>query len=315
VSAGDLQETYLPALGDSWSTQDLSKETGTPASYTTPTALFHDGYTSVYTVNGNNGDLWETYLPAAGFPGDPWVAQDLSANYHTPAVDVSTSPTAVFHDGYVSVYTVDAATEDLQETYLPALGDSWVTQNLSTLAGTPAVNVVTSPAAVVHNGYTSVYTVDATATEGPGDLQETYLPAIGDSWATQDLSTEYEKTPEVAPGEPPVPLTHPGYTSVYTVDAGDDGTGVGDLQETYLPAIGGPWSTQDLSQNYHIPASETDDPLTALLHYDTSGGLTWTSVYSFDTGTGDVQESYLPVMGDSWSTQDLTALPPHAPAI
>ena len=44
----------------------------------------------------------------------------------------------------------------------------------------------TSPVAVVHDGYASVYTVDQN-----GDLQETYLPLMGDSWSTQDLSANY----------------------------------------------------------------------------------------------------------------------------
>jgi hypothetical protein len=37
----------------------------------------------------------------------------------------------VLHDGFVSVYTVDAGSQDLQETYLPAIGDSWSTQDLT----------------------------------------------------------------------------------------------------------------------------------------------------------------------------------------
>ena len=90
--------------------------------------------------------------------------------------------------GYSSVYTVDSANGHLQETYLPYMGDAWTTQDLSatggTLAGTPPVMPGTQPVALVHCGYTSVYTVDASS----GDLQETYLPAIGDSWTTQDLS-------------------------------------------------------------------------------------------------------------------------------
>jgi hypothetical protein len=319
---GDLQETYLPAIGDSWSTQDLSAQTGTPASSVTPTAIFHGGYTSVYTVNASNGDLWETYLPGAGFPGDPWHAQDLSANYHTPAVDAFTSPVAVYHDGYTSVYTVDATTSDstlgdLQETYLPAIGDPWTTQNLSAKYGTPLVNILTSPTAVVHDGYTSVYTVDSSSStnpELPGDLQETYLPAIGDAWSSQDLTQNYG-APQVAYGVQPVALYHTGYTSVYTVDGGtDDNTKLGDLQETYLPAIGGPWSTQDLSSKYGVPTVGPFPSPAALVHYDTSGGLTWTSVFTIDDSDGDVRENYLPVMGDSWSTQDLSAIY-HTPSI
>jgi hypothetical protein len=319
---GDLQETYLPAIGDSWSTQDLSAQTGTPASSVTPTAIFHGGYTSVYTVNASNGDLWETYLPGVGFPGDPWHAQDLSANYHTPAVDAFTSPVAVYHDGYTSVYTVDATTSDstlgdLQETYLPAIGDPWTTQNLSAKYGTPLVNILTSPTAVVHDGYTSVYTVDSSSStnpELPGDLQETYLPAIGDAWSSQDLTQNYG-APQVAYGVQPVALYHTGYTSVYTVDGGtDDNTKLGDLQETYLPAIGGPWSTQDLSSKYGVPTVGPFPSPAALVHYDTSGGLTWTSVFTIDDSDGDVRENYLPVMGDSWSTQDLSAIY-HTPSI
>jgi hypothetical protein len=47
----------------------------------------------------------------------------------------------------------------------------------------------------------------------------------------------------------------------------------------------------------------------ALVHYDTSGGLTWTSVFTIDDANGDVRENYLPAMGDSWSAQDLIAPP------
>ncbi len=41
--------------------------------------------------------------------------------------------------GYTSVYTVDAASGDLQETYLPAIGDPWHTQDLTAKYGTPQV--------------------------------------------------------------------------------------------------------------------------------------------------------------------------------
>jgi hypothetical protein len=185
TTTGDLQETYLPALGDSWSTQDLSQQTGAPAVApgTSPAVVFHNGYVSVYTVDTASGDLRETYLPAMG---DSWHTQDLSATYHTPSVDTETSPAAVLHDGFVSVYTVDVGSQDLQETYLPAIGDSWSTQNLSSIYQTPTVDISTSPAVVVHNGFVSVYTVDSGSASH--DLQETFLPAMGDSWSTQDLT-------------------------------------------------------------------------------------------------------------------------------
>jgi Alpha-L-arabinofuranosidase B, catalytic len=289
ASNGDLQETYLPAMGGPWYTQNLSANYGTPPTNVTPTAVYHTGFTSVYTVDASNGNLQETYLPLLG---DPWTTQDLSANYGTPSVLAGTSPVAILHSGYTSVYTVDAS-HDLQETYLPVMGGPWSTQDLSANYGTPATTV--TPTAVVHGRYTSVYTVDA----ANGDLQETYLPAIGDPWTTRDLSASYG-TPSVAPGTQPVALYHTGYTSVYTVDGGSD-----HLQETYLPAIGDPWTTRDLSASYGTPAT-TDSPA-ALLHPNASGDLTWTSVYTIDESSNDLQETYLPAIGDPWTTQNLSA--------
>jgi hypothetical protein len=293
--SGDLQETYLPKLGGPWYTQDLTKQFHTPTSKVTPTALFHSGYTSVYTVDASNGDLDETYLPAIG---GPWSTQDLSKNYGTPTVPVGTSPVAILHAGWTSVYTVGPG-GDLEETYLNAIGGSWVTQDLSHNYGTPVVAPFKSPTAVVHNGYTSVYTVDFKT----DDLQETYLPSIGDNWVSQDLTQNYG-TKAVASGtqDQITALYHTGFTSVYTVD--DNG---GDLRETYLPAIGDSWGNQDLTQNYGTPAPGLDPGPTALLHYDTSGALTWTSVFSIDDKPqGDLQETYLPAIGQGWTTQDLT---------
>jgi hypothetical protein len=290
ASNGHLQETYLPAMGGPWSTQDLSANYGTPATTVTPTAVYHNGYTSVYTVDSSNGHLQETYLPLMG---GPWTTQDLSANYGTPAVLGGTSPISIVHSDYTSVYTVDASNDHLQETYLPVMGGPWSTQDLSANYGTPATTV--TPTAVVHAGYTSVYTVDASNDH----LQETYLPAIGDSWTSQDLSANYG-TPAVAAGTQPVALYHTGYTSVYTVDASND-----HLQETYLPAIGDSWTSQDLSANYGTPPT-VGTPV-ALLHDDTNGNLTWTSVYTVDSSNGHLQETYLPAIGDSWTTQDLSA--------
>jgi hypothetical protein len=290
AGTGDLQETYLPAMGGPWHTQNLSTEYGTPPTTVTPTAVYHNGYTSVYTVDASNDNLQETYLPLMG---GGWSTQDLSANYGTPAVLGGTSPIAIVHSDYTSVYTVDASDDNLQETYLPVMGGPWSTQDLSANYGTPDTTV--TPTALVHGGYTSVYTVDAS----DNDLQETYLPAIGDSWTTQNLSVNYG-TPTVASGTQPVALYHTGYTSVYTVDASDD-----HLQETYLPAVGDPWTTQDLSAAYGTPAT-VGTPI-ALLHLNASGDLTWTSVYTVDSANDHLQETYLPAVGDSWTTQDLSA--------
>ena len=297
---GDLQETSLAGIGKPWTTTDLSATAGTPTTSSTPAAVYHDGYTSVYTVDSSGGYLQETYLPLIGHP---WSTQDLSAinSAETPPVLRKTSPVAVVHDGYTSVYTVDASDGDLQETYLPAIDftvpyteQSWSTQDLSANYGTPATAV--TPAAVYHDGYTSVYTVDSS----DGDLQETYLPAIGDPWKTQDLSASYG-TPAVRASTAPAALYHSPNTSVYTVDASD-----GDLQETYLPAIGDPWKTQDLSASYGTPAVAAGLAPAALLHPDASGLFTYASVYTVDSG-GDLQETYLKAIGDSWKTQDLSA--------
>jgi hypothetical protein len=304
---GDLQETYLSAIGNSWVTQDLSANYHTPQVQggSSPSAVFHDGYTSVYTLDSGDGNLQETYLPAIG---KSWVTQDL-AHYGTPQAGVDTSPSAIVHSGFVSVYTVDAGNNDLQETYLPAIGDSWVTQDLSAGPdGTPPVAPFTSPAAIVHSGWVSVYTDDQSgASNGEsGDLQETYLPAIGDSWTTQDLSTN-SHIPQVSLPFSPVAVYHTGYTSVYTINSPNDGSSGDDLQESYLSAIGNSWSTQDLSANYKVPYP--DQILSALVHYDPNGGLTWTSVFTLDVSTGQLQETYLSVIGNGWSTQTLAGTP------
>jgi len=326
ASSGDLQETYLPAAGfpgDSWVTQDLSVKYSAPPTDTTPTAVVHsagagagspgcDGYTSVYTVD-RDGDLQETYLPNQGFPGDGWVTQDLSGTGGslpgTPQVLPGTAPVAVVHCGYTSVYTVDAANHDLQETYLPTIGGPWSTQDLSAKYGAPVTD--TTPTAVVHSAgadagsgcdaYTSVYTVD----QAGRDLQETFLPNAGfpgDAWRTQDLSAIYH-TPAVAPGTQPEALVHMGYTSVYTTDQGS-----GDVEETYLPAVGQGWHYQDLSANYHTPV--TDQSPIVLLHPDTSGNLDWASVFTVGEFNAHLQETYLPntgFPGDAWAWQDLSA--------
>jgi hypothetical protein len=91
------------------------------------------------------------------------------------------------------------------------------------------------------------------------------------------------------------------WTSIFSADTS------GNLWETYLPAISDSWATQDMYANAKIPVVSPFPSPSALVHYDTSGGLTWTSVFTVDFSNGDVRESYLPVMGDSWSTQDLPA--------
>jgi hypothetical protein len=313
-----LQETYLPAIGDSWSTQDLSGTggtlPGTPPTNTTPTAVMHTagapgasqtcGYTSVYTVDQGSQDLQETYLPNTGFPGDSWATQDLTAKYQAPPVAPGTAPTALVHLGFTSLYTVDQGSDHLQETYLPAIGDGWSTQDLSgtggTLPGTPVTDqtpiVLLHPDASGLLDWTSVFTVN----EFNAHLQETYLSNVGfpgDGWSTQDLSAKYLTPPVYVQQSSPASwsVAHSGYTSTYTVDAAN-----GHLWETYLPAMGDGWSTQDLSAELSSPAVAPDSTPVALVHDG------YTSVYTVDQGSGDLRESYLPAIGDSWASQNLS---------
>ncbi|WP_218041573.1 hypothetical protein, partial [Acrocarpospora macrocephala] len=131
---------------------------------------------------------------------------------------------AVVHEGFVSMFTRNAADGHIQETYLPGIGSPWYSQDISADAGTPAS--ATKPVAVVHEGYTSVLTINASN----GHLQETYLPRVGAAWVTQDLSAG-AGTPAAANVTPAV-VVHEGYTSVLTINASN-----GHLQETYLPRV------------------------------------------------------------------------------
>ncbi|HTU75365.1 MAG TPA: arabinofuranosidase catalytic domain-containing protein [Trebonia sp.] len=311
-AAGDLQETYLPAIGGSWSTQDLSKQTGAPpiAAGSSPAAVFHDGYTSIYTVD-TNGDLEETFLPALG---GSWKSQDLTQVYQAPKVLAGTSPVAIYHDGYTSVFTVDAGNPngsggDLQETFLPVMGGGWSTHDLTQMTSGQQVEAGTSPTVVFHDGYVSVYTADASyPNDTYGDLRETYLPAIGDNWVTQDLTSKYN-LPGVIYGATPAALYHTGFTSVYFSD-----WSTGGLDEAYLPAISDAWGWNGLSKS--PPGAPTPDQslISPLLHYAPNDGLTWTSVFTIDSGSNDLQETYLPAIGGTWSSQDLsTESPPGTP--
>jgi hypothetical protein len=256
--------------------------------------LFHDGYTSVFTVNATDHRVQETYLSALG---QPWRTQELPA----PAVAAGATPTAVLHGGYVSVYTVNAADHTLQETYLPAIGQAWQTQSLSAKYGTPPVAAGTSPAPVVHTSaagvldFTSVFTVNATG----HTLQETYLGAAGQPWHTQAMPA-----PAVARGTSAQALYHTGYTSVYTISAGSHA-----LEETYLAANGQPWRTQSLSAAYGTPRVATRAPVMAVVHPDSSGVIDFTSVFTVNASGHTLQETYLPAIGDRWTTQTLPAPP------
>ncbi|WP_194925869.1 hypothetical protein [Catenulispora pinisilvae] len=283
-SNSHLQETYLPKMGGSWATQDLSTNYGTPAvlAGTQPVAIYHDGYTSIYTVDASNHHLQETYLPKLG---GPWATQDLTNNYGAPATSVT--PTTVLHQDWLSVYTIDQSNGHLQETYLPKLGGPWYSKDLAAAEGAPASANI-KPVSIMHGGYTSVYTVDA----GTGHVRESYIPALGQNWATQDLSAKYS-TPATTVA--PTVAVHQGWTSVYTINSN------GHLQETYLSAIGQPWYSKDLVPQSGTPAASLNTAPVALYHNG------YTSVYTVDAGTGHLEESYISQLGASWTSQDLSA--------
>jgi hypothetical protein len=257
-------------------------------------AVVHDGYTSVFTVNQIDRTLQENFLAQNG---QPWQSQNLSSEWNTPPVAAGTSPVAVFHDGYTSVFTISAYDNTLQETFLPALGHGWVNQNMLTSFGTPPVAAGTSPAVVFHDGYTSVYTINAF----DDTLEETFLPAIGQRWQTQNMFISFG-TPRVAAGTSPAALFHTGYTSVFTANANHNS-----LQETYLPAIGQRWQTQSLTANSGTPNMAAGTSPAPVLHTSASGVLNFTSVFTVNAADNTLQETYLSAVGKPWVTQNLSA--------
>jgi len=319
---GHLWQTTLNANGGTWTGIDLTAKTGGPPTGVTPTAVFHGGYLSAYTVDDsfndlNPGDLQETYLP---YGTTTWKTQDLStAPTKAPQVAADTSPVALYHDGFTSVFTADYDSRyyanDLQETYLTAIGNDWQTQDLTHLANGIPMAPKATPAAVYHSGYVSVFSADwATDDNGDSDLEETYLTAIGDKWNSQDLTEKYgapEVLTVISGGLPPGPseenvasyiaaVYHSGYTSVHTVDGSNN-----HMQETFLPAMSDGWLHQDLTAvTPDHPTTGSSAPLSALVHYDPHGGLTWTSVFSYNLD-GSLEETWLPKIGDGWSTQKL----------
>jgi GH25 family lysozyme M1 (1,4-beta-N-acetylmuramidase) len=193
----------------------------------------------------------------------------------TAPVSSAAAGQAVVHEGYTSVFTVNAADGHLQETFLARVGGAWATQDLSAAAGTPSV--AGQPVTVVHDGLTSVFTVNASN----GHLQETFLARVGGAWVTQDLGA-------VAVGQTPSVSVHDGFVSVFTV------TAAGQIQETYLSRLGAAWVTQPL------PGAAVA-PYTSVVTHDG-----YVSVFAVTTG-GRVQETYLARLGVAWVTQDLGA--------
>ncbi|HEX8628374.1 MAG TPA: hypothetical protein VF755_09420 [Catenuloplanes sp.] len=268
-----------------WVTQDLSARYGVPAATGRPAAQANDGVVRVYTVRAADGHLQETYqLPGGG----PWATYDMTAVYRTPAV--AGSPTVVFHDGVVSVYTVSAAGGQLHESYhIP--GQPWIVQNLTGPTGIPAA--APSPTALFHDGVVSVFTVSAAG----GRLHEAYLAPGRGVWVGQNLSA-LTGTPSAA-GSPAAVRQPSGPMSVFTVNAAD-----GHLYEAILGGgAGWTWTGQDVSARHGTPPAAGAPTVVA------NGAVT--SVFTVNLAGGHLQESYVEA-GQPWRTRDVT--PDRAPS-
>jgi hypothetical protein len=238
AGSGHLRESYLPPGDNShWVTQDLTDALHTPPVSGNPATAVHNGFVSVYTIDGGSGHVRESYLPPNGNGG--WTSQDLTAQAGTPAA--TGSPGTVVHSGFVSVYTITRGNNHLQESYLPPTGGgNWASQDLTAAAGTPATAPSTAPEPVLHDNYVSVYT-----TTTGGHLQETFSYNLG-KWASQDLTAAL-KTPGTT--STPAAVVHDRFVSVYTTD-----TGSGHVREQYLPPTeNSAWVTQDLTAGAHVP--------------------------------------------------------------
>jgi len=76
-----------------------------------------------------------------------------------------------------------------------------------------------------------------------------------------------------------------------------------------VPALGQAWHTQSLSAGYGTPPAATGTPVMAVVHPDAAGAMDFTSVYTINATGHTLQETYLPAIGDRWTTQQLPAPP------
>ncbi|WP_159028356.1 serine/threonine-protein kinase [Kitasatospora sp. MY 5-36] len=170
-----LQEASLKS-DEKW---NIFPMTGVPASVMTPTAVVHDGVTSVFTVNSGDGHLSEARLTppgtsAGGTQGAGWGRRDLTKDFRVPAP--RSAPAALVHGGTTSLFLVDG-NGLLTET--KAAGDGWTPQASLANAGVQQVADGFEPAVVDHGGVTRVYT----ARRSDGELQETALR--NGTWSTE----------------------------------------------------------------------------------------------------------------------------------
>jgi hypothetical protein len=297
VSAADdhLWETHETPGVTTWKADDLTLLGGTPPTKVTPSALFHDGYTTVYTVDAATGHLWTTYLKVLN---GPWTSADLTAQTPgAPAVQPGTSPASVFYDGQAHVFTVGTS-HDIWDTYLPTIDGTWSAQDITQASSPLGPQTTSTVTAGLDGGALDVFA----AGDPLRHLWMLSLPSPGGTWSSQDLTAGGPQTPPVAPGTAPAALFHNGYLSAYTVDE----TSL-DLETTYLSSPGGTWATENLSGDYQVPPT-TETPV-PLLHPGISGALDRVSVFTVNASNDDLQDSFLVAEGDPWSTQDMNTTP------
>ena len=209
---GHLQETYLPYMGDSWTTQDLSGPAA-PCRHPAGDARHAAGGAGALRVyqrlHGRRVAAATCRRPTcrpSATRGPPRTCRRSTAPrrrtrrrppWCTPPGQRARRPAAATPACTPSTGTGTCRRPTCPTRGSPATrGSPRTCRDRRHTAGTPAGPAGTSPVAIVHCGFTSVYTVDA----GNHHLQETYLPAIGDSWSTQDLSRELRH-----PDRPPRP--------------------------------------------------------------------------------------------------------------
>ncbi|MEV7216623.1 serine/threonine-protein kinase [Kitasatospora cineracea] len=269
--------------GKNWQVSEL----GNRQIRSTPTAAVLDGEINVFTADADN-HLRRTYLDSKDKKAN-WDSQDLQTqtdllnpNQHpTAPVAAGTAPVAVVAGRFLRVYTITADNR-LQESSLEP-GKGW---NIFTPPDTP--QSVKTPTAVVHEGVTSVFTVNRT----DGHLSETRLTPSRQSangpqdarWSLHDLTGEF-RVP--APRSAPAALLHGGTTSLFAVD------GNGRLTETR--ATGDGWTPQDSLANAGVQPVAADTEPAAV----DQGGVT--RVYTTRRSDGKLQETTLRT--GTWTTE------------
>lgn len=188
AGSGDVVETYA-AYGKPWAWYDATTTQGliTPASDTDPVAaVTPDGTAHVYTRDAANGDLIESYAAL----GKSWSWQDMTTGVPNTPKPKAAPSVAVVKGGAVHLYTVDATSGDLYESFA-SLGGSWSSYDMSTSLAIPRPD--TAPVVLTTvDGTLEVFTRDASN----GDLDESYA-GFDQSWHTYDMTVTVG-TPSVA---------------------------------------------------------------------------------------------------------------------